>query len=85
MKIKIRVSPDSIGQLREDMAHANKRIRENGDETMGPFTLSVLQEITRKAEKKSLEMMRESSAMTDVFTEMSGTPEELEEGGNDGI
>jgi hypothetical protein len=78
MKIKINVTPDNIGQILDDMAYANSRMRQ-GDDVINPFTLSVLHEITEKAEAKSVEMMREATEFSEVFNEMSGKMAVLDE------
>jgi hypothetical protein len=63
MKLKIKIIPDHIMQIREDLAYAAASLKSGGKEALQPYTLDILQKIVRKAEKK----LRETEAAISAF------------------
>jgi hypothetical protein len=75
MKIRIDVTPDSVGQVIEDLTYVNSLIENNKSEILSPFTMQLLQNIVTAAEEKAVYMVEEGSKFSEVFEEQR---EELE-------
>jgi hypothetical protein len=69
MKIKLKISPDHIMQIREDLAYAAVSMKSGGKEALQSYTLDILRRIVKKAEKKSVETEAENSAFAGAFAE----------------
>jgi hypothetical protein len=79
MKIKIDVTPDSIGQVLEDMSYEG-----NGTEVLSPYTLKLLQDVIAAAEEKAVAMVREGSEFSEVFEGWDGEATQAAEAGEGG-
>jgi hypothetical protein len=89
MKIRIDVTPDTIGQLLQDMQYLNNMSADNGSDSsppdiLSPYTMKLLNDIAAAAEERAVEMVREGSEFSEIFYERAGELEEAAEGGTDG-
>jgi hypothetical protein len=82
MKIRVEVSPDSVGQVIEDLGYAGGLAGSKKAEILSPYTMKLLRDIVAAAEEKTASLVREGSEFSDVFAERG---EELPAGGTAGL
>jgi hypothetical protein len=82
MKIRIEVTPDSVGQVLDDLRYADGMTEGREVEIISPFTRKLLQDVAEAAEEKAVSMVKEGSEFSDIFAGHGGdiisVPEEPE-------
>jgi hypothetical protein len=68
MRVKLKISPDHIIQIREDLAYAAGSVENGGKETLQPYTQDVLRKIVKQARKKSIKLDKENAEFMECET-----------------